>query len=146
MNYFIFLLGDWSAAAVDVFTRTIEIGQGVEPASTVPGGYYGQCLGGISILLSGLAASALVRAGHASGVQREGPMMIAFCLIDYGKHKGQNKHLEDSDNHKFEGDIVCMKRLSKNQLLQKLDASTSKQINLGLWNEKKGGITTNGDP
>jgi hypothetical protein len=63
---------------------------------------------------------------------------IAFCLIDYGKHKGQNKHLEDSDKHKFEGDIVCMKSLSKNQLLQKLDASTGKQINLGKPRQTSG--------
>jgi hypothetical protein len=48
----------------------------VEPASTMPGGYYWQCLGGIGILLSGLAASALVRAGHASGVQHEGLMKV----------------------------------------------------------------------
>jgi hypothetical protein len=40
------------------------------------GGYYWQCLGGIGILLSGLAASALVRAGHASGVQHEGLMKV----------------------------------------------------------------------
>nr|XP_051179286.1 uncharacterized protein LOC127293687 [Lolium perenne] len=65
-------------------------------------------------------------------VQKAGVFVVTFlgsyhCGFSqvYGRHKSQNKHLDDSNKHKYEGDIVCMKRLSKNQLFTKLDASTS---------------------
>lgn len=64
-------------------------------------------------------------------VQKAGVFVVTFlgsyhCGFSqvYGRHKSQNKHLDDSNKHKYEGDIVCTKRLSKN-LFTKLDASTS---------------------